>query len=130
MANTLLTYRELVQNEFDDTSTRAQAVIDRAIKDAYQEIIRYASKYLVPISSQDTTAVIGTADYSLLSDYIDIIAVHWKEADGTNFDRLRPLRWDDYFNYYINSTNSTMASERKANSASHRFRPKLPYARR
>jgi hypothetical protein len=104
MAN-LETYRNLVKNEFDDTSKRAEAVIDQAIKDVYQEIIRYNSKALLAVSEVDTTTSEGTKDYTPLSDYIDVLEVLYKESG--DYKELPRVRFERYAENYINRDNGT-----------------------
>ena len=53
---TLSTYTAIVQAEVDDASARAQTVIERALKDTYQEVLKHVSRYLVGTDTYSVTA--------------------------------------------------------------------------
>lgn len=88
-------YKEMVQVEVDDYSARAGNVIERAIKDTYQEIIRYTAKALVGTTQVQITAT--TSDrYITPSSFMSIEDVQWHDADKTTFTQLIPISEADY----------------------------------
>jgi hypothetical protein len=105
---TISDYKTLIQNEADDTSSRASAIIERAIKDVYQEIIRYCIEGLVSTSEEDITATIGTSEYTP-SAFLDIKKVLWKPTNTTNYSILPQVKDEEYYNKFINRDNSTPA---------------------
>jgi hypothetical protein len=105
---TISDYKTLIQNEADDSSSRASAIIERAIKDVYQEIIRYCIEGLVSTSEEDITATIGTSEYTP-SAFLDIKKVLWKPTNTTNYSILPQVKDDEYYNKFINRDNSTPA---------------------
>lgn len=80
-------YKALLQNEYDNTSSTAGSVIEQAIKDTYDEMLRFVGRYLIPFEFDDITAVVGTAEYTPEA-FLDILAAHWK---GSTADRFTPL---------------------------------------
>lgn len=103
---TLNDYTLLIQSEVDDTSNRAKNVIERAVKDVYQEIIKHTYKWLLSTTTNDRTATAGIAIYTP-SEFIELVAIHYKSEDGSNFNRLTPITQEIYNNRYINNDSST-----------------------
>jgi hypothetical protein len=91
MPHTNSSYKALLQNEYDNNSATAGAVIEQAIKDTYQEVLRFCGRFLIPSEFDDIDVTTGTADYTP-EEYLDIIAAHWKKDSDDRFMQLRP--WD------------------------------------
>lgn len=105
MAN-LSTYTAIVQAEADDTSARAQTVIERAIKDTYQEILKHCGKFLIGTDTYSTTAVAGTQEYTPTSFY-EIVRVLWHDSGVTDFSTLKQISEEYAVDNYYNSDNGT-----------------------
>lgn len=105
MAN-LSTYSTIVQAEVDDTSARAVSVIERAIKDTYQEILKHCGRFLVGTDTYSTTAVAGTQEYTPTAFY-ETIKVLWHDAGDTDFNILRPITEEEAIEKYYNADNGT-----------------------
>ena len=104
---TLATYTVLVQNEVDDTSTRAKNVIEQAIKDTYQEILNYTVEYLVGTTEEDVTATIDQRYISTANTYQDIKNVLYKSASSDTYNYLTRISEQDYYKTEINRDSST-----------------------
>jgi hypothetical protein len=104
---TLLTYTTMVQNEVDDVSERAKTVIERAIKDTYQEMIRFTIDYLVGTTEEDVTATADQRYITPTNDYQDIKSVLYKPASVSTYNKLRRITESEYYRYYVNSSSST-----------------------
>jgi hypothetical protein len=107
---TLSTYTALCQNEVDDTSTRAKNVIERAVKDAYQEILNFNVEYLVGTTEEDITATASQRYVTPTNTYQDIKEVLYKPAGGSNFDYLRRMEQREYYQIDINRETGTPRS--------------------
>lgn len=83
-------YKSLLQNEYDNTSSTAGAVIEQAIKDTYQETLRFVGRYLIPFEFDDITAVEDTAEYTPEA-FLDILGVHWKKDGSDRFIELKEV---------------------------------------
>lgn len=105
MAN-LSSYTTIVQAEVDDTSERAKAVIQRALKDTYQEILKHCHRYLVGTDTYSTTAVAGTQEYTPTAFY-EVIRVLWHDAGDTDFKILKEITEEEAIEKYYNSENGT-----------------------
>lgn len=105
MAN-LTTYTAIVQAEVDDTSARAQTVIERSIKDTYQEILKHCGKFLVGTDTYSTTAVAGTQEYTPTAFY-DIVRALWHDSGVTDFNVLKQISEEEAIEKYYNSDNGT-----------------------
>lgn len=103
---TLTTYTNIVQAEVDDTSARAQTVIERAIKDTYQEILKHVSRYLVGTDTYSVTASAGTQEYTPTNFY-ETVRVLWKNATETNFRVLQEISEAEAIEQYYNDANGT-----------------------
>lgn len=99
---TIATYRVKVQAEVDDTSARAQTIIDNGLADVYQEIIRYIPE-LVGTTTNDRTATASLATYTP-SAFLRIKSLHWKSTSGSNFNMLEEVTQDEYL---INDVNAS-----------------------
>lgn len=105
MAN-LTSYVTIVQAEVDDASARAQTVIERAIKDTYQEILKHCGKFLIGTDTYSTTAVAGTQEYTPTSFY-EVVRALWHDADVTNFSTLKQISEEYAIDNYYNADNGT-----------------------
>lgn len=105
MAETLTTYRGYVQAEVDDTSSRAASVINRSIKDTYNEILRKTAKLINGTTSETISTVIGTSSYTPVNKYQDVIAVH--HLNNGNYDRLTQITREEFLDLYLNDNNGT-----------------------
>lgn len=105
MAN-LTTYTTIVQAEVDDTSARAQTVIERAVKDSYQEILKHCGRFLVGTDTYSTTAVAGTQEYTPTVAY-EYLRVLWHDSGDTDFSILRPISENEAIEKYYNADNGT-----------------------
>ena len=101
--STLASYTILVQNEVDDTSLRAKSVIERAVKDTYQEIVRLTGKNLIGTVEEDITATIGQRYVSPTTAFQDITNVLWKNSD--NYNKLPRVTEEDYYAEKVNRDN-------------------------
>lgn len=102
MADTLTTYRAKVQTEIGDTSSRAQSVIDYAIKDIYQEILQKTYKFIAGSTSEQITTTVSTAGYTPTNTYQDYLSVH--HLNNGNWDLLKQISREDYLEHYINES--------------------------
>jgi hypothetical protein len=102
---TLTSYRALVQQVCDDTSAAATQVIDRALKDTYQEVLRQTAKYLVSATREDIPFVIGQNAYATANDPSKIHSAQY--ARGGNFSELHNISYDDYLKLFVTETPST-----------------------
>jgi len=102
----LTTYTQIVQAEVDDTSARAQTVIERAVKDAYQEILKHCGRFLIGTDTYSTTAVAGTQEYTPTVAY-EYLKVLWHDAGDTDFSVLRPISEEEAIEKYYNADNGT-----------------------
>jgi len=105
MAN-LTTYTQAIQAEVDDTSARAQTVIERAVKDTYQEILKHCGRFLVGTDTYSATAVAGTQEYTPTAFY-EVIKVLWHDASDTDFNILPPITENEAIEKYYNADNGT-----------------------
>ena len=103
---TLSTYTAIVQAEVDDTSARAQTVIERALKDTYQEILKHVSRYLVGTDTYSVTAIEGTQEYTPTAFY-ETVRCLWKNASETNFNVLQEISEAEAIERFYNSDNGT-----------------------
>lgn len=103
MAN-LTSYVTIVQAEVDDTSARAQTVIERAIKDTYQEILKHCGKFLIGTDTYSTTAVAGTQEYTPTAFY-EVVRALWHDAGVTNFSTLKQISEEYAIDNYYNADN-------------------------
>ena len=102
-------YTALVQNEVDDTSTRAKNVIERAIKDTYQEILHFTLEDLVGTVEED---VIATADQRYVvptNTYQDVKGILYKSEDSNYYNSLQSINEQEYYNRYVNFSSSVPA---------------------
>jgi len=98
---TLLTYRAKVQAEVDDTSARAQTVIDNGIADVYQEILRYIPE-LVGTVNEEVQAIENVAEPEIPA-FTRIKSIHWKSTTGDRFNMLEEITEDEYLVNYVNA---------------------------
>jgi hypothetical protein len=98
---TLNSYKELIQNEVDDFSARGGNVIEQAIKDTYQEILRYTGKSLIGTLQEQKTVDTATR-YITPSDFISIEDVQYHNAGDTEFVRLKQISEEDYLQRCVN----------------------------
>lgn len=103
---TLSTYTAIVQAEVDDTSARAQTVIDRGLKDTYQEILKHVSRFLVGTDTYSVTASAGTQEYTPTSFY-ETVRVLWKNASESNFRVLQEISEAEAIEQHYNEANGT-----------------------
>lgn len=101
---TLASYTLKVQQEVDDTSTSAKAVIEQRLKETYQDILLTTRKYLVSSVTTDVTATAGTAVYT--PSEFEEITLHYKEADS-DWVELKPISEREYLDNYINDEAGT-----------------------
>jgi hypothetical protein len=105
MAN-LSTYTAIVQAEVDDTSARAQTVIDRALKDTYQEIMKHTGRFLLGTEDYAVTATIGRAGY-VPEDHYEVISVYWTEEGATNASILDQITEEEAIDKHLNDADGT-----------------------
>jgi hypothetical protein len=103
---TLATYKTMVQNEVDDYSARAGNVIERALKDTYQEILRYTAKDLVG-TEQETKTGSTSNRYVTPSSFMSIEDVQWHDAGDTDYVQLKPITEEEYLKLYVNADSGT-----------------------
>ncbi len=103
----LADYTVLVQNECDDTSTRAKNVIEQAIKDTYQEILNYTVEYLVGTTEEDVTATADQRYISPSNTYQDIKNVLYKSVGNSNYNVLARISEKEYYNLKVNLDSGT-----------------------
>lgn len=101
--STISTYKTLVQNEVDDASARAGALIERAIAETYQEILRLTLKYLIGSTEEDVTATVSQRYVSPATTYHQIDNVLWKTSGGTTWVVLAPITKREYYENYANN---------------------------
>ena len=100
--STLASYTTPVQNEADDTSSRAKNVIEQAIQDTYQEILRFTAIHLVGTTEEDVTATVDQRYVTPTNDYQDIKNVLWKSTSSDTYWNLKKMVEDDYYEKYVN----------------------------
>lgn len=103
---TLSTYTAIVQAEVDDTSARAQTVIDRGLKDTYQEILKHVSRFLVGTDTYSVTASAGTQEYTPTAFYETVRSL-WKNASESNFRVLQEISEAEAIEQHYNEANGT-----------------------
>lgn len=103
---TLSTYSTIVQAEVDDTSARAQTVIERGLKDTYQEVLKHVSRFLVGTDTYSVTASAGTQEYTPTAFYETVRAL-WKNASETNFRVLQEISEAEAIEQHYNEANGT-----------------------
>lgn len=103
---TLTSYTTIVQSEVDDTSARAQTVIERSLKDAYQEILKHVSRYLVGTDTYSVTATPGSQEYTPTAFYETVRSL-WKNASETNFRTLQEISEAEAIEQHYNDANGT-----------------------
>ncbi len=97
---TLATYRVKVQSEVDDTSARAQTVIDNGLADVYQEILRFIPEL---VGTETTDVAVGAGDSAVtIPAFTKIKSLHWSTDDVT-YNILQGITEDDYL---INDVNA------------------------
>lgn len=101
---TLSTYTQIVQAEVDDTSARAQTVIERGLKDTYQEILKHVAPYLVGTDTYSVTSSVGTQEYTPTAFY-DLVRVLWKNASESSFNVLKEISEEEAIEKWYNSEN-------------------------
>lgn len=95
-------YKTMVQSEIDDTSSKTGTVIERAIKDVYQEILLYTAKWI--IGTEQETQVGSTSNrYVTPTAFMQITDVQWKDAGETDYRQLDPMEEHEYLKKYVNS---------------------------
>lgn len=104
MAESLATYTAKVQKEVDDSSAGSEALIQNDIKTTYQEVLRFAGRYLLGSDTEDQTAVVGTASYTF--SFQDIAAVLYRQVGG-DFVELDRITEQEYIDFHINADNGT-----------------------
>lgn len=102
----LATYTQLVQNEVDDTSTRAKNIIERAVKDTYQEILLFTLEYLVGTTEEDVTATADQRYVTPTTSFQDIKGILYKSEDSNYYNALESINEQDYYNLYVNFDSS------------------------
>ena len=102
---TLETYTLLVQNEVDDTSTRAKNVIEQAVKDTYQEILNYTLESLVGTTEEDITATADQRYVTPANSYQDIKNVLY--ATSSTYQALSRISEDTYYKTGVNRSSGT-----------------------
>jgi hypothetical protein len=101
MSNTLATYTTKVQNEVDDTSDRAKSVIEQAIKDTYQEIIRLVGEKIIGTTEEPITATASQRYITPTNNFQDIKSVLWKNTSTDEYTLLERMTEEDYYKEYI-----------------------------
>jgi len=104
MEESLASYTSKVQKEVDDSSTGAETLIQNDIKMTYQEVLRFAGRYLIGSETEDQTAAVGVASYAF--QFQDIVSVLYAQSDG-NFFELDRITEQEYIDFYVNSDNGT-----------------------
>lgn len=99
---TLASYKTLVQSEIDDTSSKTGTVVERAVKDVYQEILLYTAKWLVG-TSQETQAGSTSNRFVTPTAFMQVTDVQWKDAGETDYRQLDPMEEHEYLKKYVNT---------------------------
>jgi hypothetical protein len=100
MSENLVSYTTKVQNESDDTSAASQTVIQRAVKETYDDILKFTAKYLIGTAEEDITATPSQRYVSPTKTYQDLKNVLWKNTD--TFWKLDRITEEDYYTEYVN----------------------------
>ena len=103
---TLANYTTKIQNEVDDSSARAKNVIERAIEDTYQEILRFTVEHLAGATEEDITATVDQRYVTPDNTYQDLKNVLWKSTLSSSYTELKRMTRDDYYNSYVNRDSS------------------------
>jgi len=109
MSENLTSYTIKVQNEADDTSSASQNVIERAVKETYNDILKYTAKYLVGSVENDITASTSNRYITPTKNFQTIKKVLWHNATDTDFTELIRISEDEYYEKYVNSDTSDPA---------------------
>lgn len=105
---TLATYKTIVQNEVDDDSSRAGSIIEQAIQDTYQEILRFTVEQLAGTTEETTATTIDQRYVTPTNTYQDIKDVLWKSSTDDNWISLdKHYDEDDYYREDVNKSSST-----------------------
>lgn len=104
MAESLASYTVMVQKEVDDASAGSETLIQNDIKKTYQEILRFAGRYLIGSDTEDQTATVGLSSYTF--QFQDIIAVLYAQSGGS-FLNLERITEQEYIDFHINDSDGT-----------------------
>ena len=102
MSQTLADYTILVQNEVEDTSSRAKNIIERAIKDTYNELMLFLGKFLIENTEEDVTATINQRYVETVAVFDTFDSILWKNADSDSYYPLERMSEEDYYKHYVN----------------------------
>lgn len=102
---TLSSYKILVQNEVDDTSSRAGSIIEQAIKDTYQEILRFTVRDIAGTTEEDVTSTASQRYIETVNTYQDIKNVMYKPSGGV-YSKMQRITEEEYYDRYVNSNDS------------------------
>ena len=95
-------YVTAVQQEVDDTSNGALAVIQRDVIDIYNEIIEECNPMLQGSVTENDAAVENQTAYPALQDVNTVHQVAYKPATATNLRILQQITLEDFKNNFIN----------------------------
>jgi len=101
---TLATYTTKVQNEVEDTSSRAKNIIEQAIQDVYQEILNFTVEELAGTTSEDVVATASQRYITTVNTYQDIQNVLWKPTSSDSKWKLARISEQDYYDFHVNRT--------------------------
>lgn len=100
--DTLESYITSVQQDVDDTSNGAKAVIQQEVINTYAEVMRQVGQYLQSTITEDDTVVLNQTAYPVDYDASVIHQVAYKPNNAANFKLLTQISLEDYKNDFIN----------------------------
>ena len=99
---TLEQYVTLVQQDVDDTSTGAKAIIQQEVIATYAEVMRQVGQFLQSSITEDDYTVVNQTTYPVTMDASVIHQVAYKPNNAANFKILGQISLEDYKDVFIN----------------------------
>lgn len=98
----LADYTILVQNEVEDSSARAKNIIERAIKDTYNELMLFLGKFLIENTEEDVVATINQRYIETMATFETFDSILWKNSTSGSYNTLARMSEEEYYKDYIN----------------------------
>lgn len=105
MAETLTSYSTIVKNDVDDSSSKANLVIDRFVKETYFEILRDTYKYINGVEEYILSLTSGQQEITTIPEFLEIDKVLYK-TNG-NYSELKQISKSDYYAREFNNADGT-----------------------
>lgn len=105
MSKTFDDYVLLIQNDVDTTAVGDTEIIEQSIREAYQDILRDAYKYLVGTTTTDQAVTASTSGYTVSDGFLEVYKVYYK--DSGDWSEVKPITEKEYLDEYINEDTGT-----------------------